>query len=41
MHNIIDDLRNISGTKAKIEYIKDLDTVQKEDEPNFHALSNL
>ena len=31
MHNIIKDLRNISGTKAKIEYIKDLDTVQKEE----------
>ncbi len=31
MHNIIKDLRNTSGTKAKIEYIKDLDTVQKEE----------
>ena len=31
MHNIINDLRNTSGTKAKIEYIKDLDTVQKEE----------
>ena len=31
MHNIIKDLRNTSGTKAKIEYIKDLDTTKKEE----------
>ena len=31
MHNIIKDLRNISGRKAKIEYIKDLDTTKKEE----------
>ena len=31
MHNIINDLRNTSGIKAKIEYIKDLDTTKKEE----------
>ena len=31
MHNIINDLRNTSGTKAKIEYIKNLDSVKKEE----------
>ena len=31
MHNIIKDLRNTSGRKAKIEYIKDLDTTKKEE----------
>ena len=29
MHNIIKDLRNISGTKAKIEYIQNLDVFKK------------
>lgn len=29
MYNIINDLKNISGTKAKIEYIKNLDTAKK------------
>lgn len=31
MYNIINDLKNISGTKAKIEYIKNLDTAKKEE----------
>lgn len=31
MYNIINDLKNISGTKAKIEYIKNLDFVKKEE----------
>ena len=31
MYNIINDLKNISGTKAKIEYIKNLDTNKKEE----------
>ena len=31
MYNIINDLKNISGTKAKIEYIKNLDAVKKEE----------
>lgn len=31
MYNIINDLKNISGTKAKIEYIKNLDTNKKDE----------
>lgn len=31
MYSIINDLKNISGTKAKIEYIKNLDAVKKEE----------
>ena len=31
MYNTINDLKNISGTKAKIEYIKNLDSVKKEE----------